>query len=153
MGDWSLGRGDSLLVTLWVARRSLGELGGHRGHAERNVLKVTVDSSEPLEDAIRVLGALYGVTLVVAEDRQEASKPAQRATRPRKRSASTRPRIGAAVGDAGAGKSRRARAAARSMGAPSNAEVRSWARQTGLTVSERGRVPASVLTAYRNAHE
>jgi hypothetical protein len=116
-------------------------------------LKVTVDSSEPLEDAIRVLGALYRVTLVVAEDGQEAGRAAQqRVTKPRKRSASTRPRTGAGVGDAGAGKPRRARAA-RSMGAPSNAEVRSWARQTGLTVSERGRVPASVLTAYRNAHQ
>ena len=29
-------------------------------------MKVTIDSSEPLDDALRVLGALYDVTLVVS---------------------------------------------------------------------------------------
>jgi hypothetical protein len=31
-------------------------------------MRLTLDSSEPLQDSIRVLGALYGVTLVVAND-------------------------------------------------------------------------------------
>src|SRR3954454_11217117 len=106
---------------------------------KRNALEVTVDSSEPLEDAIRVLGALYGVTLRLAEDGQETSKPThQPTTKPTERSASAKPRAGAGVTAAGAGKSRRARAA-RSTGAPSNAEIRSWARQAGVTVSDRGR--------------
>jgi hypothetical protein len=39
-----------------------------------------------------------------------------------------------------------------STGSPSNSELRSWARENGVAVSDRGRVPASVLTAYRNAH-
>lgn len=116
-------------------------------------MKLTVDSSEPLEDALRVLGALYGVTLVVSEGRPEASRPTQRrTTKPKQRSASTKPRKRAGAADTSARKSRTARSAG-SAGAPSNADVRSWARQTGLTVSDRGRVPASVMAAYRNAHQ
>ena len=32
------------------------------------------------------------------------------------------------------------------------AEVRAWARAQGMQVNDRGRVPASVLEAYREAH-
>src|SRR4051812_19146196 len=67
--------------------------GGHPGHAERNALKVTVDSSEPLEDAIRVVGALYGVRLRLVEDGQETSKPTHQAT--------TKPRSGRRAGSRG----------------------------------------------------
>lgn len=38
--------------------------GPNRGRADRDVLKLTVDSSEPLEDALRVVGALYGLFIV-----------------------------------------------------------------------------------------
>lgn len=31
-------------------------------------------------------------------------------------------------------------------------EIRAWANANGFTVSERGRVPAEVRTAYENAH-
>jgi hypothetical protein len=33
----------------------------------------------------------------------------------------------------------------------SNAEVRSWAREHGYMVAERGRLPAEVVQAYRAA--
>jgi hypothetical protein len=36
--------------------------------------------------------------------------------------------------------------------ATANAAVRSWANQNGFTVSERGRIPASVQEAYDAAH-
>jgi hypothetical protein len=36
--------------------------------------------------------------------------------------------------------------------ASENATVRSWANQNGFTVSERGRIPASVQLAYDAAH-
>jgi hypothetical protein len=34
----------------------------------------------------------------------------------------------------------------------STLELRSWARQNGFTVSERGRVATKVIAAYRAAH-
>jgi hypothetical protein len=108
---------------------------------------------------------LYGVTLVLSTDEQDASKPARengskpassKNTARRKPSAARQvrpvaPATDAATDvDADAAQSKQ-ETAPRSAGSPSNAEVRSWARQNGLTVSDRGRVPASVLTAYRNA--
>lgn len=33
-----------------------------------------------------------------------------------------------------------------------NAAIREWARSTGLTVNERGRIPAPVISAYDAAH-
>ncbi|MFL6133409.1 MAG: histone-like nucleoid-structuring protein Lsr2 [Nocardioidaceae bacterium] len=77
---------------------------------------------------------------------QPSQQPAARG----RRSASTRPRTRARVAATDVRKSRNGTGAR--SGAASNAEVRSWARQTGLTVSDRGRVPASVLTAYLVAH-
>jgi len=100
---------------------------------------------------MRVLGALYGVTLVVSSDEQDASRPATKRTTRRRPSPAKEARTGVPTADAEAGKSK-PETALRSAGSPSNAEVRSWARQSGLRVSDRGRVPASVMTAYRNAH-
>lgn len=114
-------------------------------------MKLTVDSSEPLDDALRVVGALYGVTLIVSEEGRNTSKLTQGRTKPKKGSVGTNPRKRAAVADTGEGRSRK-RKAVESAEVPSNAEVRSWARRTGLSVSDRGRVPASVMAAYRSAH-
>jgi Lsr2 len=122
-------------------------------------LKLTVDSSEPLDEAMRVLGALYGVTLVVSKDEPDMRPPTKKtASRPAKgrrtvsgrQAAARATRSGASAVSADAVKPTKA-SASRSSGSPNNAEVRSWARQTGLTVSDRGRIPASVMTAYRDA--
>jgi hypothetical protein len=123
-------------------------------------LKLTVDSSETLEDAMRVVGALYGVTLVLPTDDQDASPPARKhpsKTTTSKRTTRRKPSAAKATGpvapaaDAAQTKQETARVSASS---PSNADIRSWARENGLTVSDRGRVPDSVVTAYRNAqHE
>lgn len=100
---------------------------------------------------MRVLGAFYGVTLVVSNDEPDASKPAKKKSTARRRSSAGRKaRTGAPAAEAVTGKSKQDNAPRSSS--PSNAEVRSWARETGLTVSDRGRVPASVMTAYRNTH-
>ena len=37
--------------------------------------------------------------------------------------------------------------------APTNAEVRTWAREQGLDVPDRGRVPNALIAAYQGAHE
>jgi Lsr2 len=44
------------------------------------------------------------------------------------------------------------RGRARATSGPSPADVREWARGQGYEVSDRGRVPADVRTAYDKAH-
>jgi hypothetical protein len=119
-------------------------------------LKLTVDSSEPLEDAMRVVGALYGVTLVLPTGDQDATPPARKRaskTTSSKRTARTKPSAAKATTQvAPAADAAQTKQETRvSASSPSNADIRSWARENGLTVSDRGRVPDSVVTAYRNA--
>lgn len=40
----------------------------------------------------------------------------------------------------------------RSPGSPETAAIREWANNNGYTVSERGRVPGTIVDAYRAAH-
>jgi hypothetical protein len=47
----------------------------------------------------------------------------------------------------------RGRAAARGGGQPSTSEIRAWAREQGLDVSERGRIPAAIVEQYEKAHK
>jgi hypothetical protein len=50
------------------------------------------------------------------------------------------------------GRSGGSRRGQRSSGSPSAAEIRSWAREHGHQLSDRGRVPAEVREAYNAAH-
>ena len=102
-------------------------------------VKVTIDSNEPLTGALRVLGAVYDVTVVVAEDGMSARKP---------------PVKGSATPSSPKASVRRARKklAAQPAASVSNVDVRSWAQENGMTVSNRGRLPARVVAAYREAH-
>jgi hypothetical protein len=43
--------------------------------------------------------------------------------------------------------------AVRTTGAPNTADIREWARKKGLDVSERGRIPATIIDAYNAAHK
>jgi len=143
-----------------LALRTPARMGRHLACRKATVLKLTIDSSEPLEDAMRVLGALYGVTLVVSSDDRAASKPATKSRsgsaknegRARRKSPGTRKTRPAAPTVGGVVAQSKQETARRSAGSPRNAEVRAWARQNGLTVSDRGRVAAPVMTAYREAH-
>ena len=113
-------------------------------------MKITIDSSEPLPDVLRVIGALYDVDLSVSDRSdpdQEATltrtvgpSGAKKAARP---ASGPRPR--------GAARAKKT-AAVRSSAPVSTLELRSWARQNGFTVSERGRVATKVVAAYRAAH-
>jgi hypothetical protein len=93
-------------------------------------LKVTLDSAESLQDALRVVGALYDVRLVVADGDDEPAR-------------------GSGQASAAKGGGRRSRKPAPSI---STSELRAWARSTGLDVNERGPVPASVREAYNAAN-
>ncbi len=51
------------------------------------------------------------------------------------------------AGSSGSGRSQRRRGGQQDYG-----PIRAWARENGYTVSERGRVPATVIEAYEAAH-
>lgn len=99
-------------------------------------MQITIDSGEPLAKVAAVVGALYGVELVVAGE-TEASAPGRR--RSRAVAASTNAK-------AAAGRARRG-------GKKTDPKVvRQWAVEQGLTVSTRGQLPKAVLTAYADSH-
>jgi hypothetical protein len=108
-----------------------------------SALRISIDSTEPLEDAIRVLGAAYNVTLTVATT-HEGSTTAPAVTARGRRS---RPAAGNGARTRASGRDRPGQRVAK----VSNEVLRSWARENGHTVSDRGRVPKNVVAAYRDA--
>ena len=107
-------------------------------------MKVTIDSSEPLTDVLRVVDSLYDVTLTTAGTGSEtaASAPAGR----------RQSRRGGAAGQATPstrGRSRRAPAAGSRVDPKA---VRQWAWENGHDVNTRGSLPASVRDAYAAAN-
>jgi hypothetical protein len=118
------------------------------------IMRITIDSSESLDDALRVIGAMYGVTLTVATPGTADAAPTTQstATSGSPRPAKTRTRSSKSKGGAGSSK-RTGRAAKVVEPSVDAAELRSWARAHGYTVSDRGRVPGAVAAAYREAHQ
>lgn len=97
-------------------------------------MQVTIDSSEPLERVLPVLSALYGVSVCVADDGHTATA----APADTRRSRTSRPQR---------------RAGRRNNDTEVTASaVREWARNNGHQVSDRGRVAAGLVEAYRAAH-
>lgn len=108
-------------------------------------MKISIDSTEPLEDVLRVVGAMYGVTVVIAPT-DAATAPARGTSRRASRSQPT-------PASNGASRRRGSKRAARTGSSPvDQALVRSWARENGHAVSDRGRLPAAVVAAYRAAN-
>ncbi len=102
-------------------------------------MKVTLYSSDSLEDALRVVGALYGVSLQVgAADAAATSSPAP-ATRPRSR--------GRSAAAAASGTAPRKRSARAAVSTPT-ADLRRWAKAEGYQVNDRGPLPADVVAAH-----
>lgn len=97
-------------------------------------MQVTIDSTEPLDRVLPVISALYGVSLTVAPD--AAGTTAAPAQGRRSRTARPQPRA--------ARRNKRTDVSA--------SAVREWARSNGHQVSDRGRVAAEILDAYRAAH-
>ena len=116
-------------------------------------MKVTIDSSEPLDDAIRVLGALYDVTLVVSPSVAGTSGEARDKVPARPVRAGARPSHRGSVQER-ALRTPKGRGGRARKGAPpvETAELRTWARDNGYAVSDRGRVATSVVQAYDAAH-
>jgi hypothetical protein len=116
---------------------------GCRGGRNRKVsLQLSIDSIEPLDKVLAVVGALYGVELVASGIADSAPASETNADTARKVATRQAPR-------------KRQPAARRSRLAPAvkpdPVAVRAWARANGHDVRDRGRVPAAVLAAYSAA--
>jgi Lsr2 len=93
-------------------------------------MQITIDSDEPLTKVLPVISALYGVDLSVPA--QHADVVSARRTRsPRAKQSAGR-------------RSKRAEVKA--------SAIREWARSNGHQVSDRGRVAAELVEAYRAAN-
>jgi hypothetical protein len=124
-------------------------------------VRVTIDSTEPLDEVLKVLGAMYGVTLAVSDaDPGTVPPPVADTDTPPPSSATeegTAPPSSPAAEETPTPRRRRpSRRRAPREGRTArdrvdNAEIRSWARENGYTVSDRGRVPATIVAAYREA--
>ena len=105
-------------------------------------MQLTIDSNEPLERVLDVVGSLYGVRLSVSSATPEA--PVAAASRPRRGAAQRARSRGKAV----PARSHRGRPTASTASPPDSATLRSWAQANGHPVKDRGRIPASVVAAY-----
>lgn len=108
-------------------------------------MRLTLDSGESLEDALRVVGALYNVQLSVTGDTPPDHGPTGSADTS---SQSAGPRAGTAPTSGG---KRRRQRKPRQRSSASNADIRSWANDNGYQVSDRGRIPAAVVAAYNES--
>lgn len=93
-------------------------------------MQITIDSAEPLDRVLPVISALYGVELSVPAAQPVEAAPARRTRSPRAKQAAVR-------------RSKRTEV--------KTSEVREWARSNGHQVSDRGRIAAELVEAYRAA--
>ena len=108
-------------------------------------MQLTIDSNEPLERVLDVVGSLYGVRLAVSSDPPDAIAVAgsrsPRRTAPRDRPSRSR-------GTAVPVRAHRSRPTGSTTSPPDSATLRRWAQANGHPVKDRGRIPASVIAAY-----
>lgn len=112
-------------------------------------MQLTIDSAQPLDDVLRVVGAMYNVNLTVDGagshtdgDRSSARRRRADATKPRARRSKSSQKPTATGG-------RRRRGGRRSA---STADIRQWAVDRGYDIASKGRVPATIVDAYRSAN-
>jgi Lsr2 len=103
-------------------------------------MRITFDSNDSIEQVVRTVSAVYGVTVSV-DSPAAAATPALVARR-----STAKPSARAAA------KPVRPRVSSRSKAAASPAEIRRWAAANGHEVNGRGRVSQTVVAAYRAAN-
>lgn len=113
-------------------------------------MKVTIDSTEPLTDTLRVVGALYNVTLGVAGDTRSVALSSDNAGKT-SATAATKSRTGRARRPRNSSTGKRARPGTSTAASASTSTVRAWARENGYAIADRGRVSAEVVAAYRQS--
>lgn len=114
-------------------------------------MQLTIDSNEPLERVLDVVGALYQVQLGL-----RAEEPARQPPAPTAEAPAPAPRAGSGRGARGLsdGVSGGRRTRSRAARGPQKVDlqaVRAWARENGHQVSDRGRLSRSLLEAYQDA--
>jgi hypothetical protein len=115
-------------------------------------LRLTIDSTEPLQDTLRVVGAIYNVNLEVSANHADPA-PSRKTTAKAASAAEKKPRSRARTSSNQKRSSgRRARTSANNASSVNTSAVRSWARENGYTIAARGRVPTEVVAAYREAN-
>ncbi|RZS82988.1 Lsr2 protein [Motilibacter rhizosphaerae] len=122
-------------------------------------MQLTIDPNDDINDVLRVVAALFDVTLEVVDSAgaadagaaEPAEEPAPAEEAPEQPAPRGRRRAASGTGS-GTGRGRRAarEAAAPARGIDSSA-VRSWARENGYQVSDRGRISGEVIAAYQAA--
>jgi hypothetical protein len=113
-------------------------------------MRLTVESTEPLDSVLRAVGALFDVQLVVAGEPAASAAPV-----PARKTGSAKTPKTVAPKAKKVAKAPTAAASARQMrnkATAGQADIRSWAQQAGLTVAGRGRLAATITDAYRQAH-
>ena len=128
----------------------IGVFAHHTGKAVTAV-KLTIDSTDTLENTLRVVGALYNVTLE-ATGGSPTDAPSGPSTDEPAPVAAPRSRSRSRTSQKRQPRARRARAAKNGRARVDTADVRAWARASGYEIADRGRVSANVLTAYKQAH-
>ncbi len=111
-------------------------------------MQLTIDSTEPLDFVLAVLGSVYQVQLSAAA-RSDAPTPSEPAPTAKAKADTRSP--GGAVKSSTAAASGSGRRRSNSPAAPDSSAVRAWARENDIPVSVRGQLPASLLDAYRDA--
>ena len=118
---------------------------GTEARGKRDDMQLTIDSNEPLERVLDVVGSLYGVRLAVISDVPPAPTVA---SPPLRRRAATKARPARSRGSALPARSHRSRHPASTTSPLDSATLRRWAQANGYPVKDRGRIPASVVAAY-----
>jgi hypothetical protein len=109
-------------------------------------MQLTIDSSEPLDHVLRVVESLYGVQLS-ATTNAPVGKPTPSAAGATRRGSQPARTSSKAATPSTAGR----RSASRQTAKNDPAIIRSWARANGHTIRDRGRVPATILAAYKRS--
>ena len=110
-------------------------------------MKVTIDATDSLSDTIRVINALFDVTLAQVDGDNGRTATARRSAPPRKPEASASKRSTAKVSTRPVRSNR-----STSPTTPASAsQIRAWARANGHVVRDRGTIPAAIRAAFEAA--
>ena len=113
-------------------------------------MKVTIDSSEALADTLRVIGAVYNVTLAQVHETTGAPKPdgSVSAPSPSPKSDRKQTRQSRTQKPTRPPATRTRQRPAPKATAAAAADIRAWANANGHPVNDRGPLSATVRAAY-----
>jgi hypothetical protein len=119
-------------------------------------VRLTIDSNDNIDQVLQAVSALFGVAVTTGGDTSgdtsgSSSAPAAPARRGAK-TAKAAKTAKTAPANRGGGRGRTTGGARASRSRPDSGAVREWAKQNGFDVSDRGRIPSRVISAYQEAN-